>query len=766
MEVVGKSKVRRDAWAKACGKAKYTDDYFLPGMLHAKLYHSSVASGKVVSIDVSEATALPGVRAVFTYEDVPDILYPTAGHPYTLDPSSGDVADRKILTGQIRYWGDEVAVVVAETEFIAEQAVKLIRVVVEDEPPILTGRDAIKEGQREIHENSNNIVQKTVRNSGDPDNAIANSSLIYESEYSTQIVQHCALENHTAIAYIGEDRRIVIVSSTQIPHICRRITAQALGLPLGKIRVIKPFVGGGFGSKQEVILEPLVAFLTTKLNGSPVRLRYTREETFSNTRTRNPISYHIRAGVDIDGKLTGWDCKAIAAGGGYASHGHSIMGRGWGKIHSLYPVDHYRYEACYTYTNTPVGGAMRAYGTPQIMFMLESLMDDLAYAIGMDPLKFRLNNIIGRDYVIPSTGLISTTYGIDQCIEKGAEAIQWENKQRINRLFNEKQKVSNGVKRRGVGMALISYNPFAWPGCQEIAGARLTLNQDGTIIMQVGAAEIGQGSDTVLSQIAAETLNVPFDRIIPVSTQDTDVTPFDLGAYSSRQTYVSGEAVKLAAIELRRKILDYAQTLTGLSPEKMDIVNGNLVDSEKHPLVSLEELALNSYYNREVANVLTADISHHLKSNCLISGACFAQVEVDISLCKVKVLEIYDVMDCGRIINPALAEGQIHGCVSMGLGYSLSEILMVDGTSGQVLNNNLLDYKLQTTMDTPDINVLFVEEPDPTGPYGNKGLGEPPTAPVAPAIRNAILAATGVKINNLPLRPQNLFEHFKREALI
>lgn len=767
MDVVGHNVIRGDAWAKVCGLAKYTDDRLPHGTLYAKLRRSDVAAGRVLSVDTEDARSIPGVVAIFTYADVPDIPFATAGHPYTLDRAAGDVEDRRILTREVRYFGDEIAVVVARTEAIAEVAVKLIRLEIEPETPILDGRQAILQQAREIHQGTGNVIKHTVWQQGDLEAAFANSHHIFEGDYSTQIVQHCALENHTALAYVGEDQRIVIVTSTQIPHICRRIVGQALDMPLGNIRVIKPFVGGGFGSKQDVVLEPLAAFLTLKLHGTPVCIRLTREETFIGTRTRNPIRYHMKAGADAKGKLLAWECRAICSGGGYASHGHSCIGGGGGKMHSLYPVENYRYEAYSTYTNTPVGGAMRAYGTPQVMFMMESFMEDMSRALGIDPLEFRRLNMIRPGYVIPSTGKPSLTYGIEQCIQKGMEAIRWEDKQRENAAFNIRQKEKGAPVRRGAGMALISYNPFAWPHCQEIAGARLVLNQDGSVMLHVGATEIGQGSDTALSQIAAETLGVSFDKVHILSTQDTDTSPFDTGAYSSRQTYVSGQAVKLAALELRDKILQYAYRLTGVPADSMTITRNELRYRESAGLIlPLSELALNAYYNRQLAGVLSADVSHHLNSNGLVSGACFAQVEVDLHLCKVKVLEIYDVMDCGRIINPGLAAGQVYGCVSMGLGYALSEELLIDEKTGRVLNGNLLDYKLQTVLDTPDINALFVENPDPTGPFGNKGLGEPPTAPVAPAVRNAVLAATGVGINNLPLRPQKLFEAFRAAGLL
>lgn len=767
MFCVGSSPIRKDAYAKASGKTKYTDDLFLPGTLHAKLKRSTIPSGRVTHIDTTAASQLPGVVAIYTYLDVPDTLFPTAGHPYALEPESRDVADRRLLTGDIRIYGDEIAVVVATDELTAEHALEQIQVEYEAYPPILDGREAIAPGAREIHRGTHNVIRDTVQQAGDTQSGFQQADFLFEQEYQTQIVQHCAMENHTAYAYIGEDQRITVVSSTQIPHICRRIIGQALSLPVGQIRVIKPAVGGGFGSKQDVVLEPLVAFLTMKLGGRPVSIRYTREETFLATRTRHPMYYKLKAGYTKDGSITAWTCEAISSGGGYASHGHSCIGRGCNKIYAQYPIPNYSYHAVSTYTNTPVAGAMRAYGTPQIMFMFESAMDDMARQLGMSPIEFRKKNLLTPDFVEPTTGMPIQTYGILDCYDAGMKAIRYEQTAADNRRYNQEMARTGKALRRGLGMASICYNPFSYPGCLDAAGAMLILNQDGSVMLHVGAAEIGQGSDCVLSQIAAEALGIAFDQVHIVSTQDTDVSPFDSGAYSSRQTYVSGQAVKLAGLELRGKILQYAYERYHIPADSMELTDGVIRYKETGAVVvPLSELAMDCYYNKAMGRVLSARVSHNQHTNALIFGACFVNVEVDIALCRVKVLELHEVMDVGRLINPELARGQVLGCVSMGLGYALSEELLIDPHSGRVHNGNLLDYKLQTILDTPEIDVIFIEHPEPNGPYGAKGLGEPPTVPVAPAVRNAVLDATGVAVNRLPLSPQNLYEQFKAAGLL
>ncbi len=510
MEVVGKNVIRKDVIGKVTGRAKYTDDYNMPGLLHAKVKHSSIAAGRVVSVRTEEARRFPGVQAVFTWQDVPQIPFPTAGHPYNLDETARDVEDRLILTGNVRIYGDEMAVVVADTELAAEQALRLIQVEYEVYAPILDGRDALRPDAREIHAGTKNVIKDTVQERGDVDAAFAAAEIVFEQEYATQIVQHCAMENHTAIAYLDEVDRVTVISSTQIPHIARRVVGQALGIPWGRVRIIKPYIGGGFGSKQDVVVEPLAAFLATKLQGRPVSVRYSREETFMATRTRHPMQYHFRAALKKDGTITAWECDAVSTGGGYASHGHSCIGRGGNKVYCHYPIENFRYHATSTYTNTPVAGAMRAYGTPQVMFFFESAVEDMARLLSMDSIEFRKKNMLGPDLIEPAGGKPILTYGLPQCYEAGMEAIQYRQKQKANAAFNREMERQGSSLRRGVGMSSISYNPFAYPGAIEMAGAYIVLNQDGSVLLHVGATEIGQGSDTALAQIAAEAIGLAY----------------------------------------------------------------------------------------------------------------------------------------------------------------------------------------------------------------------------------------------------------------
>ena len=556
-----------------------------------------------------------------------------------------------------------------------------------------------------------------------------------------------------------EKGRIVVVTSTQIPHIVRRVIGQALGIPWGKIRVIKPYIGGGFGNKQDVLYEPLNAFLTTQVGGRPVKLDVSREETFCNTRTRHSIEYDLTAGVDQEGHLLAKDMMAYSNQGAYASHGHAIAANGLTAWRLQYACPNIRGEAYTVYTNTPVGGAMRAYGIPQAAFAIECFMDDIAAEIHMDPLEFRRRNLIEGYYEDAYLKPIAAnTNGIFECLKKGADYIHWDEKRK--EYANQ-----TGFIRRGVGMSLFCYKTGVWPISLEIAGARLVLNQDGSMQLQLGATEIGQGADTVFSQMAAETLHMDVEDIHIQSFQDTDVTPFDTGAYASRQSFVTGTSVRQCAELMYQKILDYARTLLPNEKRTLSLDHGYIY-AEKEPVISLEEVALESYYSLTNSSAITAEVSTQVKKNTIATGCCFAEVEVDIKLGKIRILNIINVHDSGKLINPQLAEMQVHGGMSMGMGYGLSEQLLLDEKTGRPLNGTLLDYKLMTALDTPDLKADFVELEDPMGPYGNKALGEPPAIPCAPAIRNAVLHATGVAFSEIPLTPQRLIEGFQKAGLL
>ena len=760
---IGKNMTRVDAKDKVTGEARYTADLEPKGLLTAKVVRSTIANGVVKSFDLSEALAVPGVVKIVTCFDVPDIQFPTPGHPWSVETAHQDIADRKLLNTRVRVYGDDIAAVIAEDEIAAARAARLVKVEYEEYEPLLTVEAAMAEGATRLHEEKpGNVIAHSSFTVGEGtfEEAVKEEGLVViDRDYRTQSVQHCHIETPISFAYMEKDR-IIVTTSTQIPHIVRRVISQALGLPMGRIRVIKPYIGGGFGNKQDVLYEPLNAFLTTQVGGRGVRMEISREETLGCTRVRHAIELKVKAAARKDGTLVARKLEAYSNQGGYASHAHAIVANSSNEFKQIYHDEKVLESDAYTvYTNIATGGAMRGYGIPQAAFAAECMADDLALALHMDPLEFRRKNCMRPGYEDPHTHVKCNTYGLMECMEKGRRFIHWDEKRR-------EYENQTGPIRKGIGLAIFCYKTGVYPISLETAACRMVLNQDGSMQLSMGATEIGQGADTVFTQMAAEVTGITADKVNVLSTQDTDITPFDTGAYASRQTYVSGMAVKKTGAIFKEKILEYGAYMLKRGQDTLDIENNFVVDKDtRKPLLAMEELATTAFYSLDRSVHITAEATSHCKTNTFATGVCFAEVEVDMPLGKVKVTNIVNVHDSGNLINPKLAAAQVHGGMSMGLGYGLSEQLLFDA-KGRPLNDNLLDYKLPTSMDTPDLNALFVELDDPTGPFGNKALGEPPAIPVAPAVRNAVLHATGVAVDSLPLDPQKLVEHFKAAGLI
>ncbi len=855
METVGKSFTRVDARGKVTGEAKYSNDLMPKDCLQAKIVRSEIANGLVKSIDISEAEKVPGVVKIVTCFDVPDIQFPTAGHPWSVEAAHQDVPDRKLLNARVRQWGDEIAAVVATDNVAAERAARLVQVVYEEYDPIPTIEEALAPGATPLHPDirkDNIFVHTSFKTSPDFDYERAKQQAIeeygeenlieVEGTYRTPRISHCHIEVCTSWAYVDTNGKVTVISSTQIPHITRRVISQALGWPVGRVRVIKPYIGGGFGNKQDVLQEPLNAFLSIACGGRCVCLELSREECISQTRTRHAAKGVLRGLATKDGKLLAREGDIYTNKGAYASHGHAITA---GMTTNFKDIMHDAYgcraDGYSVYTTSAVSGAMRAYGVPQAAFFADSLTDDICYKGGFDPLKFRMDNCVPPGFVA-SNGITYYSYSLKECMKRGAEFIHWDEKRK--EYANQ-----TGPVRRGVGMGIFMYKVGVYPISLETSSARMILNQDGSIQVELSATEIGQGADTVFSQMASETTGITMDNVYIISTQDTDVAPFDTGAYASRQSFVTGKAVKKCALELRARILDYAsymldrpaeelmiwqnnicekihtqpKTKTCVRPEGAqekpaeqnarklafggayidnsqndgsagesvkysawldgavkeydihDLPNGEAailkdtgVEKDIMPgkvLLSMKDLAMNAFYSLDRSEHITAEVTNHCKENTFASGCCFVDLEVDMPLGKVKINNIINVHDSGTLLNPKLAEAQVHGGMSMGIGYALTEELLYN-EKGRPLNANLLDFKIPTAMDCPDYHVEFLEMDDPMGPYGNKALGEPPAIPVAPAIRNAILHATGVSMKEIPMTQQKLVAAFKEAGLI
>ena len=719
---VGQSKTRVDAFDKAAGRAKYTDDLCGRNALATRLIHSTVAHGLVKAIDTAEAERVPGVVKIFTCFDVPEYYFPTAGHPWSTDPHHQDVADRLLLSRHVRFYGDDVAVVVARDEVAAAQAARLVQVHYEELPFVLDVQEAMAPDAPQLHENyPGNVLGHTQIRNGSYEAASQEPGLIkVEGWYDTPTVQHCHIENHICTAHM-EGGRIVVTSSTQIPHIIRRVCGQALGLPWGKIRIIKPYIGGGFG---------------------------------------NAIRTHIISFVRPDGTFAARKIECFSNQGAYASHGHGIAAKGMGAFPQIYPCPNVEGDAWTVFTNKPAAGAMRGYGIPQAMWAGEAHLDDVAKALGRDPVEYRRQVAMPQGYVDAFSKNENYFDSFRQVMDRGMAAIGYQQKR-------QDYQNQSGPVRRGIGMALFWYNTAVWPISLESCSCRMVLNQDGSVQIQTGETEIGQGCDTAFAQMAADAIGIPFADVHMVSTQDTDLTPFGTGAYASRQTYVGGFALRQTGELLRDKILSCAVELTRQAKENLDLIDGKIIRiTDGRELMGLGELATEALYSLTHSQHITAESTYQIKNNAYSFGCTFAEVEVDIPLCQVKLLDIVNVHDCGRLINPALAEAQVHGGMSMGIGYGLSEQLLFDERTGRPLNNNLLDYKLSTFMDHPHLRAEFVENPEPTSPYGTKALGEPPACSPAPAIRNAILQATSVALNSAPMTPHVLFTAFKKAGLL
>lgn len=766
---------RVDAVAKVTGQAKYTEDLIPMDSLVVRLVRSTIANGIVKSIDVEEAMKVPGVELILTCFEVPENPYATAGHPHSIDPKHLDVAIRNILTKRVRYYGDEIAAVVAKSKIDADRAIEKIKVEYEEFPVCISARDSLSD-RHDLHEDYKNNVLSRMDFSIDnnelnfykgefSESEIIKGSDIVGSQFHTQTVQHVHIENICCFVYM-EGNKFIVVSPNQAPHTLRHHISDAIRRPLSCIKVIKPYIGGGFGNKQDTFNEPLLCLLSERLGGRCVSIVYDREETFVDSRVRHAMDVTTAIRVSDEGEILDRFTRINSNAGAYGSNGHSVTAYAVTNYFAVYPAKHKQIgESMSYFSNTPTSGAIRGYGIPQITFAVESQMDDIAYDRGWDPIEFRLKNIVKKGFFDPFDRFYVESYGLEDCIHKGVEAFQWREKSEKYKEFNE----TSPVLKKGLGMALFAYKTGVYPIQIETASSRLLLNEDGTLSIQTGATELGQGSDTVITQMASEILTIPEGKISIVSIQDTDVAPHDAGAYASRQTYVSGGAVKKAALQLKENILKYASLLSKNSNELILEEEKILEKNSKNLVMTIAEVALRMQYENSINHDLkhiTAEATYTARANCFSYGASFVDLEVDTKLGLIDIKKIVAVHDSGQIINKELAEGQVRGGVIMGVGYAIGEELLFNESNGKPYNNNLLDYKIPTAMDIPEVEVHFVETWEPSGPFGNKALAEPPIIPQAPAIRNAILNATGVKLNKLPMTPGYLVHEFKKNNVI
>ncbi len=768
---------RVDAFQKVTGEAKYVEDLIPRDALFVKIVHSKIANGVVKRIDTSDALKAPGVEMILTCFDVPQHPYITAGHPLSLDPAHEDVKDKLILTSRVRYYGDDVAAVAADTPLHAQLAAELVKIEYEEHEPMLTPAAAINNPDvlHDIRPNNELSRMDFSIKDGKPEFGSAEFSTAPEiagrkdlvgEHFHTPTVNAVHIENHSCFAYM-DGRKIVVYTCNQAPHTVRRNTANALGIPVGDVRVIKPYLGGGFGNKQDTVYEPLVALFTQRLGGRPVAHICTREETFINTRTRHAFDMDIVSEPDESGRIQKRAVRINSNGGSYAAHGHAITAFAVTTFFQTYTTEGEQIgESSCAYTNLPTAAALRGYGIPQITYGMECQMDDEAVKHGWDPIEYRKKNIHQLGFTDPFSGFVVKSWGLGECIDKGAELSDWTRRRAEYDAFN---KTSKNLKK-GLGMALFAYKISVWPLSIENAACRIIMNEDGTAQVQIGAIELGQGADTAWAQIASEILTIPEDRLTVISTQDTDVAPYDNGAYASRQTYVCGGAVKKAAEQMRDKLIDRAAKLKNIPAEDLCLKEERIVLKQTgEPVCSIANICAHyNFFNDGFTDTehLVSEATYTLHDSCFAYGVSFVDLEVDVPLGKVNLKKVWAIHDSGNLINPQLAEAQVHGGLVMGLGYALSEQMLFDPKTGKPLNNNLLDYKIPTAMDVPEIEVHFIETTEPSGPFGNKGLAEPPILAQAPAVRNAILHATGVPLYEIPMTPQRLVHAFREAGLI
>ncbi len=749
---------KRDGMKLVTGAPVYTDDLAPKEALVLKILRSDHHFARIKSIDVSRAEALDGVACVITYKDVPDKRLTRAGQTYP-EPSP---QDWKMLDELVRYKGDEVAVVAAVDEKTALKAMKLIRVEYEIFPPVLDYKTAF-ESSVKVHPESDafthfevgfnpkqNVASSYYVEVGDYKRGFEESEIVIERTYETQATHPAMMEPLAAYSYLDHTGRLVVVSSTQIPFHVRRMLANALNLPMSQVRVIKPRIGGGFGCKQTSGAEFYPALITLK-TGKPCKIFFSRKEVFLGTSRRHPFYFEVKVGATKSGIIKAFDVKALSDTGAYGEHAGTVMSACAEKIMAFYKTVGYRFDGKAMYTNHVSSGAFRGYGKTQGGFAIESILNELSHELGIDPCELRLKNIIRRgehlnlgvDHVYHEDITRQDSCELEYCIEKGREMIGWQERY-------PGCQVSDG-KVRGLGMALATQGS----GVLNIdsGGATLKFNSDGFFTLLISATDMGTGCDTILSQMAAEVLEVPLEQVI-VYSADTDVTPYDDGSYASSSTYVTGTAVRKAAEKMLATIKTEASRLLNVEPENLTYEKG--VFRVEDRAINLETLGYKLDHKQ-----LTITESHVCGKEAPPYKAGFAEVEVDLETGKIEVLDFVGVIDCGTPINTNLATVQAQGGMLQGIGMALIEEAN-HASNGDEQNATFLTYKLPSRKDAVVTRVAFAPSYEPSGPFGAKSIGEIVINTAAPAIMDAIFNATGVRFTRLPVTPSQMLMAYEQ----
>jgi CO/xanthine dehydrogenase Mo-binding subunit len=756
--IIGASIPRIDVTEKVTGRAIFGPDLKLPGMLYGKVLRSPLPHARILNVDTSRAERLRGVRAVVTGKD----LITRYGVVIQDQPP---YAHEKV-----RYIGDPVAGVAAVDRDTAEEALGLIHVDYEELPPVFDPLEAMKPGAPLVHEElgtywnspivfpqpGTNICNHFKLRKGDIEEGFHQSDFITENTFTTPMIQHCHLEPHVSISKFDPNGRITIWTSTQHPYTVRREVARFLNVPINRVRVIATCVGGGFGGKVLVKIEPLCLVLAMKVkNSRPVQIMLTREEEFYASSVRHPTITTIKAGVRKDGTLMALKTRMVFDTGAYADAGPVVTRSSGMAITGPYKIPNVSGDSLCVYTNKTISGAFRGFGVPQLMWGMDQTMDILAEGIGMDPVTFRLRNAL-EEGDISVTGQVLHSVGIKDCLRKAAEAIEWGKPEK---------------KYRGIGFGTL-YKMTQTPSSSS---AFVKMSEDGSVEVLTSTVEIGQGSSTVLAQIAAEELGVDIDSVRVVSP-DTDVTPYDHGVASSRSTFYMGNAVKQAAADAKRQLFEVAGEQMEVRPDDLESRGGFLyVRNGKGSGIPISAIRMGVTYGKgrpitgrgtfsvPEATLLDQETGQGtLPSIFWLYGVQGAEVEVDPDTGKVEILKIVGAHDLGRVLNPLNCEQQVEGAVVTGIGITLLEELVLQ--NGTPVNRNFRDYRIPTALDAPEVEAFFVEATHKDGPFGAKGVGEPALAPTAPAIGNAVYRAIGVRIKDLPITPEKILKALKEKA--
>lgn len=767
---VGKEVPRLDAVEKVTGAALYTADLKFQGLLYARLLKSPYAHAKIVRIDTSKAERLPGVHAVLTGEEIPYRFGIYMSDKYML-------AYKKT-----RYVGEPVVAVAAESEELAEEAAELIEVEYEELPAVFDPREALKEGVPLVHEDldkylhapfifpkaGTNIANHFKLRKGDVEKGFKEADVIVENEFTQPMVQNVQMEPHVSIGQWHPNGRIDVWTSAQSPFAVRYLLSVGLSVPLHRITVRVPFLGGGFGGKAGLHWEPLVVLLSRKAGGRPVKLLMTREEEFNTAAVRQGMYARIKTGVKRDGRITAEEILYIWDSGAYADYAVNIARAAGYSCTGPYDVPNVKCDSLTVYTNHPYGTAYRGFGHVEFHWATERQMDLVAREIGMDPLEFRLKNAALPGKVTPTGEVLADDCGrVDQCLKAVAEELGWG---------KPREKRTENGKLQGIGIAALWKAP-AMPSYTS-SSAIVKLNEDGTVLLSLGLTEMGQGTETAFAQMVAQELKIPLEKVNVVRERNTDTAPYSWQTVASRGTFMDGNAVLRAVDDLKRKIKETASDLLGYPPESIAIADGYaFVAREPDKRVSLAQIATcgvlpdgrgvrgpllgYGYYTAEGLTFLDPETGQGRPALMWTFGAQGAEVEVDPETGDLRILKVVTALDLGKALNPLLVKGQIYGGVVQGLGTTVMEEFIFD-EKGRLLNNNLTDYKIFRTQDIPDKFVpILIENPQRNAPYGARGIGEHPTIGIAAAVANAIYDATGVDFFDLPITRERLWKGLK-----